>query len=87
MLESAVGQGPSLALATLPNIAYPNDIFPSARFYRQDLSEPEIALSGPSWLRPLTGPGHGFAPDPQRLEPVTIRHTRVTARSAGMQPA
>lgn len=87
MLESAVGQGPSLALATLPNIAYPNDIFPSARFYQQDLSEPEITLSGPSAVTAPDRPGHGFGPDPQRLEHVTIRHTRVTGETAGMQPA
>ena len=32
MLESAVGQGPSIALATKDNIGYPCDIFPSSRF-------------------------------------------------------
>src|SRR5690606_978345 len=33
MLESAVGQAPSLALATLPNIKYPSDVFPTDRLY------------------------------------------------------
>jgi O-succinylbenzoate synthase len=87
MLESGVGQGPSLALATLPNIKYPNDIFPSARFYNQDVSEPAITLSGTSMVTAPSGSGHGFAPDPERLRQSTIRHTRVMARTTGMQPA
>ena len=33
MLESAVGQGHSLALATKDNVSYPCDIFPSSRFF------------------------------------------------------
>jgi O-succinylbenzoate synthase len=79
MLESAVGQGPSLALATLPNIKYPNDIFPSSRFYEQDVSEPAIDLSGPSVVTAPAGRGHGFAPDPERLHQCTTRHTRIAA--------
>jgi O-succinylbenzoate synthase len=87
MLESGVGQGPSLALATLPNIKYPNDIFPSARFYNHDVSEPAITLSGTSMVTAPSGSGHGFAPEPERLRQSTIRHTRVMARTTGMQPA
>ena len=47
MLGSAVGQSFSLALATMPNVGYPNDIFPSRRFYQVDMSTPEIVLSSP----------------------------------------
>ena len=28
----------------LPNFTYPADIFPSSRFYRQDLADPPIEL-------------------------------------------
>ena len=42
MLESAVGQGPSLALATKDNVAYPSDIFPSKRFFDEDFSTPKL---------------------------------------------
>ena len=40
MLESAVGQGPSMALATMDNIGYPCDIFPSSRFFAADFFRP-----------------------------------------------
>jgi O-succinylbenzoate synthase len=80
MLESAVGQGPTLALSTLPNISYPNDIFPSDRLYKQDLSEPEIVLSGPSQITALHVPGHGYSPVAERLERCTIGHAIVHSR-------
>jgi len=68
MLESAVGQAHNLALATLPNIRYPSDIFPSSRFYRHDLAEPEIVLSGPSQITATDEPGIGCEPHPERLQ-------------------
>eukprot|EP01048_Picozoa_sp_COSAG05_P018119 COSAG05_NODE_2591_length_2863_cov_2.560781_2_plen_185_part_00 len=44
MLESAVGAQFCKALAALDNCSYPADIFPSAKFYRQDLSAPDILV-------------------------------------------
>ncbi len=73
MLESSVGQGVSLALATLPGIAYAADIFPAGRLYDQDLSTPDMVLSSPGSIRAPDRPGHGFAPDPARLVACTIR--------------
>lgn len=77
MLESAIGQGPSIALATLDNIGYPADIFPSDRFYEADMGAPSIALSDPGTMVAPDRPGHGFAPDLQRLAACTISHARV----------
>lgn len=80
MLESAIGGNHCLALATLSNIHYPNDIFPTSRFYKQDLAEPEMSLSGPSVMRAQSGPGIGVAPVPDRLEAATVEHWHCTAR-------
>jgi o-succinylbenzoate synthase len=44
MLESAVGASTCVALAMLPNFTYPADIFPSSRFYVEDLADPAIEL-------------------------------------------
>jgi len=77
MLESAVGQSHNLALATLPNIKYPSDIFPTSRFYRQDLGEPEIVLSGPSQMRAVDAPGIGREPHPERLAQMTVQTAMV----------
>ncbi|NQU12198.1 o-succinylbenzoate synthase [bacterium] len=72
MLESAVGQSHSLALASLPNIRYPSDIFPTSRFYQRDLARPAIALSGPSQMTLSNAPGVGAAPDPEMLAAWTV---------------
>lgn len=78
MLESAVGQGPSIALATLDNIAYPADIFPTERLYAEDLSAPKVELAAPGRMTAPDSPGHGFAPVPERLERHTVRHACIT---------
>lgn len=68
MLESAVGASHCLALATLPNIHYPSDIFPSNRFFAQDLAAPAMAHSAPAQFTAHDTPGIGTAPDPERLK-------------------
>jgi o-succinylbenzoate synthase len=80
MLESAVGQAPALALATLPNVRYPSDVFPSKRFYETDVAEPEIVLSAPSTVAAPPVPGLGFRPNPSRLATVTVRRTLLARR-------
>ncbi|MBM3262982.1 MAG: o-succinylbenzoate synthase [candidate division Zixibacteria bacterium] len=72
MLESALGASVCKALASLANMKYPSDVFPSSRFYAEDLSRPSIALSGPSQMTLSDTPGVGAAPDPIRLERQTL---------------
>lgn len=79
MLESAVGVAHCLALATLPGFTYPADIFASSRFYRQDLGQPEIVLSGTSQISALDRPGIGTFPDPDRLTQLTLAHASIAA--------
>ena len=73
MLESAVGASHCLALATLSNVKYPSDIFPSDRFYRQDLADPPIVLSGPSQVTASMAAGIGAEPVPERLKALEIQ--------------
>ena len=77
MLESSLGAYQCLALATLPNFTYPNDIFPSKRFYRQDICEPAIDLSGPSEIAALNCPGTGVVPVMERLQKHTLAHAAL----------
>ncbi|MCG3149463.1 MAG: o-succinylbenzoate synthase [Verrucomicrobiae bacterium] len=84
MLESSVGGAHCQALATLANSKYPSDIFPTSRFYAQDLSEPPLDLSGPSVMKLAGGSGIGHQPHPDRLaklslESVVIVGTTTTA--------
>lgn len=79
MLESAVGQSFSLALATMPNVGYPNDIFPSRRFYQVDMSVPEIVLSSPGMIEAPRSLGAGFAPDLNKLVPKSVKSASISA--------
>jgi O-succinylbenzoate synthase len=80
MLESSVGVAHCIALATLPNFTYPADIFASSRFYRQDLAEPEIVLSGRAQVSAQERPGIGTEPNSSRLAQLTLDHTVVLPR-------
>ncbi len=75
MLESAVGTAVCVELATLDNFTYPGDLFPSSRFYAQDLAEPPLEFSERQTFRPFTD---GLpAPDPERLKTQTLRAKTV----------
>ena len=73
MLESSVGAHHCAALATLPNFHYPPDLFPSSRFYANDLSEPAATFASPWTLTLPEGPGVGASPDPARLKKWTLQ--------------
>jgi O-succinylbenzoate synthase len=77
MLESAVGQAHNIAFASLPNIKYPSDIFPTSRFYETDLGEPPVELSGPSQVTAAPGAGIGVEPSPQRLRRCQVERATV----------
>jgi O-succinylbenzoate synthase len=77
MLESSVGAHHCLALATLPNMRYPSDIFPSERFYARDLGVPAVRLSAPSVITAPDVPGVGAEPDAEALESMLVEHCRI----------
>ena len=68
MLESAIGSGISIELATLDNFTYPNDLFSSSYFYRQDLTEPETEMNDDCTFTPSTVPGTPYQPVFERIE-------------------
>ncbi len=72
MLESSIGAGICVELATLDNFLYPNDIFPSDRFYREEISERRLELSGPGRMKVSDVPGIPFQPLKERLKARTI---------------
>ncbi len=78
MLESSVGASQCVALAMLPNFTYPADIFPSSRFYHEDLGDPQLELirtrAGHPGVQPLALPPE---PHPQRLARMTVQRAVV----------
>jgi O-succinylbenzoate synthase len=79
MLESATGAAVCTALAMLDNFTYPADIFPSSRFYYQDLAERPLELT----TLPDGTPGvEAFAdipePNPDRLERLCVERATIS---------
>ena len=71
MLESGVGMGVLIELATLSNFGYPNDLFPSEYFYTQDLTEPPVILNQDCTFTPSSVPGTPYEPVLSRVEAAT----------------
>ncbi|HEY4346552.1 MAG TPA: o-succinylbenzoate synthase, partial [Gaiellaceae bacterium] len=83
MLESAIGGAICAALQTLPGFDYPGDVFPTSRFYTEDLAAPELELDiGPDGEpRAIAPPAPGLPqqPDPSRLATCTLQSTSFAA--------
>jgi O-succinylbenzoate synthase len=75
MLESATGVATCVALAMLPNFTYPADIFPSSRFYHEDLSDPPLELIRTREGLPGVRAPHTLPePNPDRLKKMTMQY-------------
>ena len=68
MLESGVGAGTLIELATLGNFTYPNDLFPSDRFYTQDLTDPAVAMNADCTFTPSAVPDIPYEPLLSRVQ-------------------
>jgi O-succinylbenzoate synthase len=72
MLETGIGQAVNLALATLPNFVYPNDIHESELFWAKDLIDPPITLNSDGTVSVPSAPGLGVQVDEDALEYFTV---------------
>jgi O-succinylbenzoate synthase len=72
MLESGVGAGICAALGTLPGFTYPADVFPSERFYTEDITDKWVIQDEDCNVVLDESPGVGFDPVPERLDAVTV---------------
>ena len=80
MLESSVGAGLLVELATLPNFTYPGDILPSSKFYVEDLATPAVELTENLTVAPFMD---GLPePDEDRLARMLVRSASVTIDDA-----
>jgi O-succinylbenzoate synthase len=73
MLECGIGRAHNLHIAALPNFRYPNDLSASRRYYREDLIDPAIELSGPGTINVPDGPGIGVSPVESRIALASLR--------------
>ncbi len=76
MLETGVGRGVQVALATLPNVKLPNDISASDRYYEEDITEPWV-LNRDGTISIRKSPGIGVEPIEERLAKHVVKHASI----------
>lgn len=80
MLESGIGRAYNVALASLPNFSLPGDLSPSARYWAQDIVNPEWTMDAQGLVDvPLAEPGIGVQVDAARIESLTVRKEELRA--------
>jgi len=79
MLESGVGRGYNVALASLPNFLLPGDVSPSSRYWEQDIVTPEWTMDDEGMVKvPLDKAGIGVDVNVDRVDDLTVRRESVT---------
>ena len=77
MLESGIGRGYNVALASLPNFSMPGDLSPSSRYWARDIVTPEWTMSGDGMVAVPTGPGIGVRVDIDWIDDLTLRREEI----------
>jgi len=80
MLETGIGRAHNIALSSLPNFSLPGDVSASARYWAEDIIEPEVTVSAKGEIEVPRGVGWGFTVLRDRIEALTVR--RQTLRAA-----
>lgn len=80
MLESGVGRGHNVALASLANFTLPGDLSPSARYWARDIVTPEWTMDADGMVPvPASEPGIGVRVERGRVDDLTVRHQALRA--------
>ena len=73
MLESGIGRAHNIAMATLAGFTLPGDVSASARYWEQDIIEPEVTVSPRGTIAAPDKPGIGFEVNVPLIDQLTMR--------------
>jgi o-succinylbenzoate synthase len=79
MLETGIGRAHNIALSSLPNFALPGDVSASARYWAEDIIEPEVVVSPQGEIDVPDGIGSGYTVRRERIEKLTVRRQTIRA--------
>jgi O-succinylbenzoate synthase len=72
-------------MSALPGFTLPGDVSASARYWNEDIIEPEVKVTQQGTIRVPTGPGLGFSVKRDLVERLTTRSREWDAnRSVGV---
>ncbi|MGD1062993.1 MAG: o-succinylbenzoate synthase [Terracidiphilus sp.] len=79
MLESGIGRAHNIALSTLEGFTLPGDVSASARYWANDIIEPEVTVSEEGEIAVLDIPGRGYEVRTDLIEKLTVRKETIRA--------
>jgi O-succinylbenzoate synthase len=79
MLEAGIGRSHNIALSTLENFTLPGDVSASARYWVEDIIEPEVTVSKQGEIAIPDSPGRGYEVRTERVERLTVRKETIRA--------
>jgi len=77
MLESGVGRAHNLALSSLTGFTLPGDVSASARYWQEDIVDPEITVTPQGEIPVSTATGRGYEVKRELIERLTVRQELV----------
>jgi O-succinylbenzoate synthase len=81
MLETGIGRAHNIALSSLPNFSLPGDVSASARYWSEDIIEPEVTVSKKGEIVVPKSVGSGFEVLRDRIEKLTVRRQSLRAKA------
>jgi len=84
MLETGIGRAHNIALSSLQNFSLPGDVSASARYWAEDIIEPEVMVSTKGEIEVPRGIGCGYTVLRDRIEALTVRRQTLRAASRVM---
>jgi O-succinylbenzoate synthase len=79
MLETGIGRAHNIALSSLENFSLPGDVSASARYWTEDIIEPEVTVNARGEIKVPHGIGCGFTVLRDRIEALTVRRKTLRA--------
>ena len=77
MLEAGIGRSHNIALSSLENFSLPGDVSASARYWKEDIIEPEVTVSAQGEIVIPDTPGRGYEVRYDLIERLTVRKEEV----------
>jgi O-succinylbenzoate synthase len=79
MLESGIGRAHNIALSTLENFSLPGDVSASARYWADDIIEPDVTVSTQGEILIPDIPGRGYEVRTDLVDQLTVRRETIRA--------
>ena len=77
MLESGIGRSHNIAISSLENYSLPGDVSASARYWKEDIIEPEVTVTPQGEIMLPDTPGRGYEVRYDLIERLTVRKETV----------